>query len=126
MRNDAECEDPKALKCPTNDKFRTIDGTCNNLNNPVLGSAPRAFNRLVPARYFDSEGLNDPIGFPDQPLAPDVPSPFEVVRDFIMKQDTPGMNDDFSHAVMQWGQWLDHDLDLTPESESSDNCQEVP
>ena len=120
-----ECEEDEVIKCPDNPRFRTINGTCNNIQNPFFGSAPNAFNGLVPARYFDSEGLNDPIGFPDQPLAPNVPSPFEVARDFIKEQDIPSTSNIYSHAVMQWGQWLDHDLDLSPESESSDNCQEV-
>ena len=126
LANDAMCPILEVIKCPKNAKFRTINGTCNNIENPLFGSAPNTFNRLVPARYFDAEGLNDPIGFPNQPLAPDVPSPFVVVRDFIKKQDEPSTNNIFSHAVMQWGQFLDHDLDLSPESESSDICQEAP
>ena len=123
---DAGCKQEKVIKCPIKAKYRTINGTCNNVQNPLFGSAPNAFNRLIPARYFDVEGLNHPVGYPDQPRALKLPSPFEVVRDFLEEQDKSSGHNVFSHAVMQWGQWLDHDLDLSPESESSDNCEHVP
>lgn len=41
-------------------KYRTLDGTCNNLQNPSWGSANSALNRLLPARY--ENGFNTPIG----------------------------------------------------------------
>ena len=119
-------EEDEHIRCPRNSKYRTITGKCNNLENPLFGSAPRVFGRLFPARYYDVQGLNDPIGYPDQPLAPKVPSPFEVSRDFLSAQDEPSRNKRVhSHLLMQWGQWVDHDLSLAPESESSDACQEV-
>ena len=106
-------------------KYRTIDGTCNNIDNPLFGAAPTVLTRLVPAKYFDREGLNDPIGFPGQFNVPDIPATFEVVRDFISEQfKLEGDNKEtrFSHALMQFGQFLDHDLDLSPEIENSGRC----
>lgn len=127
LAREAGCrEESKVIRCPRNAKYRTITGECNNVENPLFGSAPRVFGRLLPAHYYDVEGLNNPIGYPDQPLAPKVPSPFEVAREFISGQDKPSRRRRLhSHFVMQWGQWVDHDLTLAPESESSDGCQEV-
>ena len=41
-------------------KYRTIDGTCNNLQKPLLGSSLTAFKRLLPPAY--ENGFNLPIG----------------------------------------------------------------
>ena len=35
--------------------YRTINGTCNNKNHPLIGSAGRAYRRLLDADYFDCE-----------------------------------------------------------------------
>ena len=106
--------------------YRTIDGTCNNIRNPLFGAAPTALTRLVPAKYFDHEGLNDPIGFPGQSNVPDIPATFKVVRDFIAEQVKPErLNTKFTHALMQFGQFLDHDLDLSPEIENSGRCMKT-
>jgi hypothetical protein len=39
---------------------RTIDGTCNNLRNPLWGASLTAFKRNIPAQY--ENGFNTPIG----------------------------------------------------------------
>ena len=120
------CQKKKNIKCLRNAKYRTIDGTCNNLHYPLFGSAPMALNRLVPAKYYDHEGLNDPIGFPGQANVPDIPKTFEVVKKFIIEQDDSSQYPlAHSHLFMQFGQFLDHDFSLSPESQSSDNCQNV-
>ncbi|XP_025408384.1 peroxidase-like isoform X3 [Sipha flava] len=41
------------VSCDFNDKYRTINGTCNNLNNPTWGSSNTPFIRLVGAHYSD-------------------------------------------------------------------------
>lgn len=41
-------------------RYRTMDGTCNNLQNPTWGAANTAFNRLLPAIY--ENGFNAPVG----------------------------------------------------------------
>ena len=120
----SRCKKDKLLRCPRiRPEYRTIDGTCNNIKNPLFGAAPTALTRLVPAKYFDREGQNDPIGFPGQSNVPDIPATFKVVRDFIAEQfKAEGLNTKFSHALMQFGQFLDHDLDLSPEIENSERC----
>lgn len=36
--------------------YRTLDGTCNNLEKPMRGAAFRPFNRHFPAQYDDGKG----------------------------------------------------------------------
>jgi hypothetical protein len=53
----AVCE-PQIAPC-TKSKYRTYDGSCNNLDNPSLGVANTRYGRLLPKKYSDgtSEGL---------------------------------------------------------------------
>ena len=84
------------------------------------------FSRFVDARYFDSEGLGEPLGAGDQPDAPDLPNPFQVTNDYIIEQINSQPNHNTWHMFMQWGQFIDHDMTLAPESEPGDDCEEVP
>ena len=130
MDSDAECINPTAVdpsSCSASAVFRTFDGTCNNLKKPNLGASNTQFIRVIPALYFDADGLNDPIGYPNQPNAPDVPSPFEVSRDFIKDEVASASSSSpvLTHVVMQFGQFVDHDLDLAVDSEGGDECGNV-
>ncbi len=49
------CDRPTP-SCNSQDKFRTIDGTCNNLYRPFAGSINTKFARFCPAEYPDGEG----------------------------------------------------------------------
>ena len=42
------------------DRFRTITGECNNIENPTQGASTTAFRRLVPPIYED--GISSPLG----------------------------------------------------------------
>ncbi|XP_028417590.1 uncharacterized protein LOC114542038 [Dendronephthya gigantea] len=121
------CEQRKVEHCPRSTfTFRTIDGTCNNIRNPLFGSAPGPLNRLVPAKYFDFDGLDEPIGFPGQVNVPNIPATLKVVQRFIIQQNQPSRRPlPHSHLLMQFGQFLDHDVGLSPESQCSDNCQGI-
>jgi len=90
------------------DEVRTIDGTGNNPLDPELGSTQTAFIRLVNADYAD--GISEASG-------DDRPSAREVSNN-IAAQSTSVTNDRFlTDFVWQWGQFLDHDIDLTAEAD---------
>lgn len=44
-------------------RYRSLDGTCNNLQNPIWGASNTAFNRLLPPIY--ENGFNTPVGTPN-------------------------------------------------------------
>ncbi|KAE8622702.1 hypothetical protein XENTR_v10005340 [Xenopus tropicalis] len=97
--------------------YRTITGECNNRKNPILGASNTGFTRLLPAVYEDGVSLprgwteNLPInGFP-LPLA-------RAVSNEIVRFPNENLTLDQGRALifMQWGQWTDHDLDLSPET----------
>lgn len=43
---------PLATPC-VDSKYRTLDGTCNNLRYPTWGAANTKYGRLVPPKYAD-------------------------------------------------------------------------
>ena len=95
---------------PSVDKYRTIDGSCNNPFHPTLGAAFTPFRRLLDAAYED--GICQPVGFYQnyilkKPFSRGKPSPrlisLQVVRDIIVDQPQATL------MLMQWGQFLDHD-----------------
>ena len=101
----------------TINKFRTIDGTCNNLNNPTLGAAFTPFRRLLSPVYED--GISQPLGYDQafvehRPFKSPRPSPRLISNDIIrdLNIDQPGA----TYMLMQWGQFLDHDYAYLIES----------
>ena len=108
-----DCSDAKTQQ------FRTVTGVCNNLQNPLFGAAHMPFSRLIPAQYED--GLSKLRGamqnmensmLTEGPFSPPNPSPRLVSISAVT--DRPIDDERFSHILMQWGQFLDHDLDLAP------------
>jgi len=87
-------------------EFRTIDGSTNNLSNPLWGAASTDMMRMMGADY--------PLASGEIPARMDGPSA-RVVSNAV--NASPG---DLPNAVnasdflWQWGQFLDHDIDETP------------
>lgn len=48
------CASPAPARC-LQTKYRSYDGSCNNLNNATLGTANSPFQRLLPPNYSDSK-----------------------------------------------------------------------
>ena len=120
------CEEQPIPFCPPNPKYRTINGQCNNVKHPNQGAADTAFERIEPAEYFDIDGVNDPIGYPNQPNAPDTPAAYKIAKEFIQDEvAASAVSETKTHAVMQFGQFLDHDIDRTVDSEESNHCHFV-
>jgi peroxidase len=87
-------------------EYRSIDGTGNNLTHTEYGSTHQQFLRMADSDYGD--GLNTPAGA-------DRPSPREI-SNALYAQDG-ALPDESGHSDMLWlwGQFIDHDIDLTPE-----------
>ena len=84
--------------------FRTIDGSGNNLTNPDWGKRDTQLRRLIPSDYSDR--ISMPSGS-DRPSA-------RVISSGVSAQFAPMPNSKkLSNWFWQWGQFLDHDLDLT-------------
>lgn len=45
------------ISCDPHARYRTFDGSCNNLRRPQWGMAGFAFDRLLHAQYDDGNGL---------------------------------------------------------------------
>lgn len=86
------------------DAFRTIDGTDNNRHNPLQGSTGSALLRLTTPAYAD--GVGAPAGT-WRAGARDISNAVAAQRPVV------GDSGSVSDFVWQWGQFLDHDIDLT-------------
>lgn len=86
------------------ERFRTINGSQNNLRFETWGQAGGNLRRRVPNAYAD--GISVPSGL-NRPSA-------RLISNLVCNQDSSIPNDRFlSSMVWQWGQFLDHDLSLT-------------
>ncbi|HWB12602.1 MAG TPA: peroxidase family protein, partial [Pirellulales bacterium] len=96
-----------------------INGVGNNLANPTLGAAGSNFARMTAANFAD--GIDAPNG-------QNLPSA-RVISNLIANQDLNGVEQDenssrsLSDWVYAWGQFIDHDIDLT---EGSDVPLDIP
>uniref|UniRef100_A0A0X3Q4L9 Ig-like domain-containing protein n=1 Tax=Schistocephalus solidus TaxID=70667 RepID=A0A0X3Q4L9_SCHSO len=138
-------------------RYRSIDGSCNNLKNPRWGTALTPFYRLLPPVY--ENGVNTPVGWSPERLYFGFPKPsarlvsYTLLGDatklqvhtrklqslneqiklagmynisakrpmvagippgFTLEEELFDEDDETSAMLMQWGQFLDHDLDFTP------------
>ena len=112
-------KEPKpAIRCDKDAEFRTIDGTCNNLQNPLFGAANTPFGRLLFPAYGD--GISSlRVAENGEPLPNTREVSFEV----------HGSNADGSNPTsnllniffMNFGQYIDHDVTLAEAQEA--NCE---
>lgn len=82
------------------------DGTCNNLINTSQGKAVSAFTRLLPPEYAD--GINEPRRAKD---GGELPNPRTV--SLSLSPEAQIENNYYSLMLMQFGQFVDHDLTRT-------------
>ncbi len=97
-----ECLETRCVLSPV---FRTVDGTGNNLAHADWGAANTDLMRLAPAAYSNS--ISTMAGA-------DRPSPRAISNAIDAQSGNVLNNRRMSDWVWQWGQFLDHDIDLTP------------
>ncbi|XP_045693022.1 LOW QUALITY PROTEIN: eosinophil peroxidase [Phyllostomus hastatus] len=97
--------------------YRTITGRCNNRRRPWLGASNTALARWLPAQYED--GLSLPFGWTPGKRRNGFLLPLvRAVSNQIVRFPRERLASDRGRALMfmQWGQFIDHDLDFVPES----------
>ncbi len=99
-----------AIDAINTDAFYSYDGTGNNVSNPSWGAVGTALIRLAPAEYAD--GVSTPGGA-------NRPSP-RVLSNVLSAQSVDEINDrNLTDFVYVWGQFLDHDITLSPSGTES-------
>jgi hypothetical protein len=93
--------------------YRPIDEVGNNVANPTLGTAGTDLQRISPAAYADGKSAPSLAGNPSARVISDIlnnqSEPTNPSQDFNTV-DARSLSD-FGYA---FGQFIDHDLDLTP------------
>jgi hypothetical protein len=101
---DAEGNESEPVRVTARREYPSFDGTGNNRDNPDWGAAGTTLLRPEGAAYAD--GVSALAG-------PERPGPREV-SNAICAQEGDLPNEAWaSDMLWQWGQFLDHDLDLT-------------
>lgn len=99
-------------------QIRTIDGSANNLNDPELGATYTRLRRLLDSEYND--GISDMT-------APTRPGPRVISNTISTQQDSKPDPLRASDFLWQWGQFIDHDMDLTDGADPSERVDiEIP
>merc|ERR1719431_1595397 len=103
------CSKPEdTYPCDYTARYRTFNGRCNNLFSPNNGMAGTVFQRMLHSNYQD--GISSPRSRTVRGSF--LPNPRTVSQNIHTSQVTPDTQ--FTLAMMQWGQFIDHDLALTP------------
>ncbi|MEO1618202.1 MAG: peroxidase family protein [Planctomycetota bacterium] len=98
-------------------EVRSIDGSGNNLENPELGSTDTELLRVAENDYAD--GISEPSG-ENRPSAREISNTL-----FAVGEEETFSERGLSSFVFAWGQFLDHDIDLSLESESEDSSFDI-
>lgn len=104
-------------------KYRTFDGTCNNFQQPLWGSSLTGFRRLLKPIY--ENGFNLPVGWSRSTNYKGFTKPSARLISTRVVTTTQTTSDEiYTHMLMQWGQFLDHDLDLAVPGMASESFGE--
>jgi len=102
--------------CDKSSRYRTPNGVCNNLRHPEWGSTGQQLVRLIPPDYKD--GRQEPRG---GLTSRSLPNPRWMSQKNHPDEDMPDSR--YTNMVMQFGQFLDHDITLTPKNDELNCCK---
>ena len=108
---------PSSAGLPTLREVRTVNGSGNDLANPLENQADTVFLRQSPSAYAD--GIDTPSG-------PDRPGPREISNAVLEERGRFHDARKMSAMTWAWGQFLDHDITSTPNPGRPDLNISVP
>jgi len=107
-----QCPFPKNVPCNPTVRYRTFDGTCNNLKSPLLGSIETPYKRFLKPAY------NDGFGSPrvKSSSGNDLPNPRKIST--TLNSDNLAFERIWTNMFVIFGQFLTHDIALTAKTNS--------
>ncbi|XP_071090627.1 salivary peroxidase/catechol oxidase-like [Haliotis cracherodii] len=112
-----ECDSSLVKPCKTSSPYRTADGSCNNLEHTTWGKA------FIPMRRWLDPAYDDYISSPREKATLGSSSKLPSARRVSTSVHPPSTDADrhvsYTHMLMQWGQFLDHDITSTPTQQLS-------
>ncbi|XP_004868411.3 thyroid peroxidase isoform X1 [Heterocephalus glaber] len=114
-------------RCPNTclaNKYRLITGACNNRDHPTWGASNTALARWLPPAYED--GFSQPRGWNPSLLYHGFPlPPVREVTQKVIQVPNEAVTEDaqYSDFLTVWGQYIGHDMALTPQSTAGADCQ---
>lgn len=103
------CQEQNITCDPTN-PYRSINGSCNNLQNINWGASFEPFDRIAPSAYEDF--VQEPRGGYNGNY---LPNPRRITTTIHYDVISPDFS--ITNMVPQVGQFLDHDMTLAPEAD---------
>ena len=99
------CPSRTVPKCDPKSPFRSVDGSCNNLRRPLLGSAFSAFSRLQGAQPDYADGISKPRAAKDGSVLPNA-----RLVSFTMFTDENKPSSRQTHMSVVFGHFLANDI----------------
>merc|ERR1711988_690100 len=119
IRKQCQWLNKRKPRCGANEIFRRNDGSCNNLINPLLGVSGSPFQRIATPTYGNN--FNTPrLAQSGRKL----PSPRFLTQN-VLKVSNRRTVFGTTTLFVQMGQFIDHDLTLTPEFEDDAEGEEL-
>jgi peroxidase len=101
-RQTTTCPFGGIISCNSSSKYRTFDGSCNNLVNPYYGKADTPYERLLTASYDDGTNSARTTG---------LPNPRTI--SLRLNNDNSATTAIWNHIWTTFGQFLTHDITET-------------
>ncbi len=102
-------------------EFRAINGVGNNSSHPQWGAANTQLLRISGDAYYPNDGSGQTIVEP-----PTRANPREISNTLMSQGSFDMPNNRFMSSMLwQWGQFVDHDIDLT-DSNSANGTADIP
>ena len=108
LQEGEECTLEPLAPCSPTARYRSYSGHCNSLTSGSSGAALQPLRRLLPPQYGDQVSSPRARSSRGQPL----PNPRQISLALHRGEAPPDQG--HTLALMQWGQFIDHDISATP------------
>ena len=113
-KKNPKCPFPKEVECASRTKYRSFDGTCNNLHQPLYGSLETPHKRILNPIYDDGQGTPRTKAVSGKTL----PNPRLIST--TIQSDNNVFEGIWTHIFVIFGQFLTHDILATAQTNRND------